>query len=168
MRSRAHAWPDLRWLAIDGPADRRAAVHRVSRSARLAVYAMLAAVLGCGLFEVEAWPLTGWKLFSEIRTDESFSWQIIGADGNGTEQRLGRTQLGDVQVLAQRTLDHWFDLGSADREAVCQVLLSAALADDADVVEVRLYRVRQRRFLDDSDRVEVVKRIRHHRCKALA
>src|SRR5688572_26264809 len=62
---------------------------RVTRGARLTVYGLLAAVLWCGVAQIEWWPLTSWKLFSQLRTAESNRWELAGVDDDGSERPLG-------------------------------------------------------------------------------
>ena len=46
----------------------RAAAERPGTATRLAIYLFLALLVVCAVRGIEWWPLTGWKLFSHVRT----------------------------------------------------------------------------------------------------
>ena len=60
----------------------------VPTGARWFVRVFLAAFFICAVFRIEAWPLTGFRLFSSLRTSTGTTWvaDTVGADG--TETRL--------------------------------------------------------------------------------
>jgi len=55
------------------------------RLARPFVAAFLLAIVICALATVEAWPLTAWRLFSHLRTDQQVTWSATAVDRNGRE-----------------------------------------------------------------------------------
>jgi hypothetical protein len=55
------------------------------RYARPFVAAFLAALVICALATIEAWPLTAWRLFSHLRTDEQTAWSATAVDRLGRE-----------------------------------------------------------------------------------
>ena len=69
---------------------------RVPRLARPFVATLLAAMVLCATFAVEPWPLTSFKLFSEVRTDERTAWRATTIDASGEEATypLGALPLG--------------------------------------------------------------------------
>jgi hypothetical protein len=66
------------------------------RFARPFVAAFFAAIVVCGILTIEAWPLTGWQLFSHVRTDEQSAWSATAVDGRGreVEYSLGNSEQG--------------------------------------------------------------------------
>ena len=70
--------------------------ERAPRFARPFVAVFLAAFVYCAVATVEAWPLTGWQLFSHVRTDEQRSWRAVAVDARGRERPypLGRLPRG--------------------------------------------------------------------------
>ena len=66
------------------------------RFARPFVAVFLAAIAACAFFTVEAWPLTGWQLFSHVRSDEQSAWSAtaVGPGGREVEYPLGNSERG--------------------------------------------------------------------------
>jgi hypothetical protein len=106
--------------------------------ARPAVYAFLAAVLVCGLFAVEAWPLTGFRLYSDTRPEKRFTHQIVAELADGTERvvDLDELPLGYHNTnLWIRGFDHY---SQAEREEICAGWIVPLEEDGLDVVAVRI------------------------------
>jgi hypothetical protein len=66
------------------------------RFARPFVAVFLVAVVVSAVATLEAWPLTGWRLFSHLRTDEQSAWSATAVDERGREVAypLGRSEMG--------------------------------------------------------------------------
>src|SRR6266511_4560771 len=56
--------------------------------ARRFVWAFLAAFVIAGVFGIEAWPLTGWRLFADARTAKQVRWQGVTVDAAGRERPI--------------------------------------------------------------------------------
>ncbi len=113
----------------------------VARWARRFVWAYLAVFVIAGLFGLEAWPLTGWRLFADARTARQLSWEAVTVDGAGRERPIPFASLpvryqGNVQVLKG-----YPDLPPAEQAAVCDAWADAVRARGGDVREVRIYRL---------------------------
>src|SRR6266511_1677784 len=72
--------------------------------ARRFVWAFLAAFVIAGVFGIEAWPLTGWRLFADARTAKQVSWQGVTVDAAGRERPIPWDDLpvrfrGDVRAV---------------------------------------------------------------------
>src|SRR5436189_1513657 len=52
----------------------------------VAVY--LIAFLVCGVFAIEAWPLTGWRLFSHPRRANLYGWRAFTFDARGHQTKI--------------------------------------------------------------------------------
>ncbi|MGH9149690.1 MAG: hypothetical protein ACRD0F_05050, partial [Acidimicrobiales bacterium] len=79
--------------------------ERVAPATRILVVALLAAFAVCGVVGIEAWPLTGFRLFSQARTGEVVVWQAATVNGAGGErpidfEALPRGFHGAHQVMA--------------------------------------------------------------------
>ena len=103
----------------------------------VAVY--LAAFLVCGLFGLEAWPLTGWRLFADARPARQAGWQAVTLDERGRETPIPFRDLpagyqGDVQVLKG-----FAGLPDRRRLAVCSAWADAVRARGGRVAAVRVY-----------------------------
>jgi hypothetical protein len=108
---------------------------RVPRFARPFVALLIAAMVASAVFLWEPWPLTSFRLFSHVRTDEQSSWQATVVEPNGNELAypLGFAMADFVRGNAER------------RNELCRTWVSAApQVVDQRVVAVRLY---ERRWL---------------------
>jgi hypothetical protein len=108
--------------------------------ARRFVAAYLALFLVCGLFGLEAWPLTGWRLFADARPARQAGWQADTVDRAGRETPVPFRDLpagyqGNVQVLKG-----FAGLSPARRAAVCHAWAGAVRARGGEVAAVRVYR----------------------------
>jgi len=86
----------------------------------------LAIFVVCGTFGIEAWPLTGWRLFSRARTEIAVSSLIVVEDSEGklSELPLGRLPL---QFRSSRLVAaHAADWPAREREALCAEWARAA------------------------------------------
>jgi hypothetical protein len=105
------------------------------------VWAFLAVFLIAGVFGIEAWPLTGWRLFADARTAGQASFEAFTVDAAGRERPIPFGELpvrfrGNVQLLKG-----YQDLSPSRQAAVCSAWADAVSARGVDVREVRIYRV---------------------------
>ena len=54
-----------------------------ARWGRVVTYGMVAGLLVAAQLEVEVWPVTSFRLFSQIRTDRSVALQLVAVDAQG-------------------------------------------------------------------------------------
>jgi hypothetical protein len=110
------------------------------RSARVLVGVLLVLLVGAGI-GVEAWPLTGWRLFSAARDDTQTQYvlEAVGADGS--------TRLVDLDELPGRPYSNaeWAmaelpDAPDTRSEAVCQALLEPVVEVEPGLAELRIAR----------------------------
>ena len=119
------------------------------RWARWFVGAYLAVFVLCGVAGLEAWPLTGWRLFADARQARQPGLQAATVDADGRETPIPFRDLpagfrGDVQVLKG-----FADLSPARQAAVCQAWAREVRARGGAVAEIRIYAT----VTDVSDRV---------------
>ena len=89
-----------------GRSRQNAGVRDVSLGARLFVGGFLALFALCGVVGIEAWPLTGWRLFSEVRRPTQVGWQAVTVDTAGGEravpfERMPRGFSGALHVMGR-------------------------------------------------------------------
>jgi len=111
-----------------------------SRGVRVFVGAFLAVFLVCGFLGLELWPLTGWRLFSELRTDQQIAWRAT-AVGEAGETQIRFEDLPHAYrnfALVMRTLS---ERPRAEQEAACRAWLDAVRRGRPDTSTVRVYRI---------------------------
>jgi len=113
----------------------------VPRWARWYAGVFLAAFLVCGVIGIEAWPLTGWRLFADARSARQTSYQAATVDRNGREtpiqfQDLPIRDHGNVQILKG-----YATLPAAKQAAVCAAWADAVRAQGGDVTALRIYQL---------------------------
>jgi hypothetical protein len=113
----------------------------VPRWARPFVAAFLAAFLVVGLLGVDAWPLTGWRLFSHLRSSHQTTWDATTVDAAGAEHpvRFARfpQAMRGFSLLAARLPR----LSPSRRAAVCAAWAAAVHEGDRTVRLFRVWRV---------------------------
>ena len=115
--------------------------EEVSPRVRRALHAFLLVFAVCGLAHIELWPLTGFRLFSELRPAESPTWALAGVDSHGEEHAI---ELHDLPVAYRNTsklLLGFPHRSAAARDAVCDAWELPLRAAGHDVAQVRIYRV---------------------------
>lgn len=76
------------------PAD----IDTVPRSARWLVGAPLVLLLVPGIVGFDAWPPTGWRLFSVARDDTQTLWVLEAADNDGSSRLVGARDATSLPV----------------------------------------------------------------------
>lgn len=114
------------------------------RGARTLVVVALLLLGVPGLVGFDAWPLTAWRLFSLSRDDSQTQWVLEATHRDGASQRL------DLEALPLRYRHAAWPMAGlpkaseSRRQEVCEALLDAVVAQDADVASVGIVRDRQR------------------------
>lgn len=129
------------------PRAREAAVHAadgVPRAARALVGVLLALLLVPGLVGFDAWPLTGWRLFSLARDDSQTRWVLQAVDGDGSARLVSPEELPLGYRHAEWPLAELPGAPAERRQAVCEALLGAVVDIEPGTVELRMARDRAR------------------------
>ena len=103
------------------------------------VVAYLVAFLICGVFAIEAWPLTGWRLFSHPRHAITYGWRAYTVDARGHETKIpfGRFPRSDRHLpLIMQTYGR---LSQRRKDAVCNAWAARVRAFGKQVSAVRIY-----------------------------
>jgi len=110
------------------------------RSARILVAILFVLLLVPGLIGFDAWPLTGWRLFSLSRGPEQTRWVIQAVDGDGTTRVVSLEELPLRFRHAEWPMSELPGASEARRTAVCEALLNpvrALLPDTRELVIAR-------------------------------
>jgi hypothetical protein len=106
--------------------------------ARSFVTLLLAAFLICGVFGIEAWPLSGFRLFSAPRGSTSTGWRLVAVGPNGVERPVSVSRLGAAYRGFGFVARSLTDLPPADRAATCEAWLraTASIGIDAEMLRI--------------------------------
>jgi hypothetical protein len=115
--------------------------ERVPVRARVFVAAFLSAFIVCGLFGIEAWPLTGWRLFSHLRGSSLTTWQAETLDPAGHRTRLQFGHLPRAYRNFTLIMKNFARQSPTEQAAACADWAQAARGLGRTVVTVRVYRL---------------------------
>ena len=109
------------------------------RWARWFVGVYLALFVVCGVAGLEAWPLTGWRLFADARQARQPGFEAVTVDRAGRETPIPFPDLpagyrGNVQILKG-----FARLPAGRQAAVCQAWAEVVRDRGGEVAEVRIY-----------------------------
>lgn len=97
------------------------------RSARVLVAILFVLLLVPGLIGFDAWPLTGWRLFSLSRGPEQTRWVIEAVAEDGSHRVVSLEELPLRYRHAEWPMSELPGASDARRTAVCEALLSPVL-----------------------------------------
>jgi hypothetical protein len=79
-----------------------------------------------GLIGVEAWPLTGWKMYARLRHGDFWGWQVLAVGVDGTERSVDLRHAPAAYHGVTHFLAGFEGLSSEDRQAACLALAQVA------------------------------------------
>jgi hypothetical protein len=123
----------------------------VPRRARWLVAFLLLALSVPGVIGFEAWPLTGWRLFSLARDDSQTAWVLDAVDTRGDTHVVELEQLPLRYRHAEWPMAELPGASAARREDVCQALLGAVVDVVPSAVALNITRDRQHMVERDGD-----------------
>jgi hypothetical protein len=131
--------------------------------ARAFVVAYLALFAVCGLFVVEAWPLSGFRLFSHLRHARQLGWQATTVSSTGDERVIRFAELPRPDRHLLLVMRGYAHLPAARQDAVCRAWADAVRRRGSDVAGVRIYRteVDLRRHRDRREPLVPRRRLRY-------
>ena len=93
-----------------------------------------------GVAHLELYPFSGFRLFSEVRSEVRISWDLraVGAEGDEVPIDVDDLPLGYRQ--AKRLIPTMADLSARERDEMCDAWAVPLRESGVDVVRVRVYR----------------------------
>jgi hypothetical protein len=123
--------------------DRRLGDGPVPKRVRWFVRAFLAAFIVCGLAGVEAWPLTGFRLFSHLRHERAVSWERTSVDARGQERAITFAGLSDGYRSFVLLVTTFPSKPKDERDAMCRAWVDGLRRVDRGAVSMRIYQLDQ-------------------------
>ena len=111
--------------------------------ARPFVALLLTAFVTCGVLGIEAWPLSGFRLFSAPRNSVTTGWRMVAVRADGEQVPVNVSRLGAAYRgfgFVARSFD---DLTMPEQAAVCEAWIRAAASIGIDAAAFRLVKVDQ-------------------------
>ncbi|MCA1842208.1 MAG: hypothetical protein LC792_03275 [Actinobacteria bacterium] len=139
----------------------------MGRGIRLFVGGFLGLFLIAGLVGVEAWPLTGWKLYARLRHSDFWGWQVLAVERDGSVASLDIRNLPAAYHGVNHLLNDFDALSHDERQAACVGLIEAARLQYPDVTGVAIDHIRGHVPVHPADPPRPPsRRIRIHQCRA--
>lgn len=125
-------------------ADAGGSDDRAPRSARIFVAVLFALLLVPGVVGFDAWPLTGWRLFSVSRDADQTRWVLRATDDDGETRTVSLEELPLRYRHAEWPMSELPGASEGRRREVCEALLGAVVEIEPATVELAVTRDRAR------------------------
>jgi hypothetical protein len=145
--------------------DERDVGQGPGRGTRLFIGGFLALFLVSGAIGVEAWPLTGWSMYSRLRHGEGWSWQVLAVGPDGAERAVDLQRLPAAYHGVPYFLGGFAGRPPAEKDSACRALGAAARTQYPGTVGVAVDRVRYRIRPAADDAPDPGGRVRNHECR---
>jgi hypothetical protein len=136
---------------MPGRQEQRWAVS-VPAGTRWFVRAFLVAVFLCAALRLEAWPLTGFRLFSTLRTETQITWVADTVSPDGTQTRLWFSELARPYQGFYLVMRGFRKLPTGEQRAMCAAWIAEARRVRDHVSKLRIYRVERQALPRSGDR----------------
>jgi hypothetical protein len=101
----------------------------------------LGAFVVCALAGIEAWPLTGWRLFSHLRHEHQTTWQAFAVDASGGETRVSFARLPAAYHGFTLIVSRFGSVAPGRQIQTCRTWAAAVRASGGEVAALRIYRL---------------------------
>ena len=116
-------------------------VDQVSSRARWFVRIFLGLFVVCSIFGIVLFPLTGFRLFSRLRTEQRITWVADTVSSTGGETPLWFTDLPRAYQGFPLIMPGFELIAASKKAAMCAAWLTAARSVRPHVVAIRFYRL---------------------------
>ncbi len=99
-------------------------------------------ILVLGVLRIEAWPFSGFRLFSAVRGEVVTSWSLYALIG-GDEVPIDLSKYPVAYRNTTTRIAHFSGMSGAAREAICDAWVEPLRSDGKQVDHVRIYSVRE-------------------------
>jgi len=127
------------------------APDRAPRSARVFVAVLFALLLVPGIVGFDAWPLTGWRLFSVSRDADQTRWVVRATGEDGDTRTVSLEDLPLRYRHAEWPMSQLPGASDERRRDVCEALLPAVRRIQPETEELTIARDRARLVERDGD-----------------
>lgn len=108
--------------------------------ARPLVAAIVALLVWCVAFGIEAWPFSALRLFSEVRTGTTRGWRVEAIGPDGSARAFPFADVPRSMRSPLWALNGMFSQSPPERDAVCDAWIAAAAREGHDIAYLRVYR----------------------------
>ena len=115
----------------------------VPRHVKWFIRAFLAAFIVCGLAGIEAWPLTGFRLFSHLRHERAVGWERTAVEPGGSERAITFAGLPDGYRSFVLLVTSFPSKPKDERDTMCRTWVEGLRRLDRHAVAMRIYRLDQ-------------------------
>jgi len=126
---------------ISGP--RKPAAASVPAATRWFVWIFLALFFVCAVARLEAWPLTGFRLFSTLRTGNETTWIADAVGPGGAQTRVWFSDLPRSYQGFYLVMYKFRRLPTREQHAMCRAWLEEVRRLRPNVSTLRIYRVQR-------------------------
>ena len=119
---------------------------------RAGVLTVIAVILVFGVLEVEAWPITGWRLYSNTKGPTAGSYFAFRVAPDGSEHRVEYPRLPDAYSRVPYLLEKFDRFDAAEQEALCRAIAEAERDQGRATTAITIYRERYRVAIVDGER----------------
>lgn len=153
---------------MSGATPAEPVADQAPRAARIFVALLLVLMLVPGLIGFDAWPLTGWRLFSLARDATQTRWVIEGVDAGGARHVVNLEDLPLAYRHAEWPMADLPGASTARRDAVCRALLGGVAKIEPATVALVIARDHQTLTHGDHGWVTRHAIVPFHSCQAAA
>ncbi len=121
-------------------ATERADAHDVPLWTRCVAYGLIGLVALAGVASIEAWPLSGFKLFSATRGPTRVSWELQ-AVVDGEEQFVSVGDAGAELGYSTLVLADFDEMSARERDDICDAWVAPLRTSGTPVDALRVYRI---------------------------